>query len=427
MRIVRLQAENFLRLVAVDIHADGKTVTLSGANGAGKSSCLSAIEAALGGAKHSPEEPIRQGQKKARVVVETEDLIVTRTFTAKGSQLEVKAKDGSTYASPQAMLDGLVGPISFDPIVFTRQDPKQQAATLRQLVGLDFAKEDAARAAKFDERTEVGRELRRLNGAIEKMAEPPAGTPDAEVSIAELVAEVDRRQKVNAANAAARASLESMRAEGTRLVAEIRDAEARAEALRAKLESVRAAGIAQRAVVDAMVDEDIAEVQQRMRSADATNAAVRTKQARAKLEAEIDVRTDESEALTEYIRQIDDVKATAAASAKYPIPGLAVTDTGVTLDGVPFEQASQAQKLRASIAIGIALNPKLKVLLVRDAAVLDETSMAMAAKMADDAGAQLWLETITGGAGASIVIEDGQIAESAQAPTTVTTSAGSFF
>lgn len=410
MKITRLEIFDFKKIVAVDIRPDGSTVTISGGNGAGKSSCLDAIEAALGGTRRSPAEPIRQGQKKARVVVETEELVVTRTFTAKGSQLEVKAKDGSTYASPQAMLDALVGPVSFDPISFARQEAKEQAATLRALVGLDFTKEDGERLVKFNERTDVGRELRRLHGAVDKMPEAPPGTPDAEVVMSEIVSEIDKRQRENASNAAKRATLDAMRREGVVLARSVDDAKEKLAQLEAALAGLRETGVALRAEVDQLIDQDVGELRGRMANAEAVNAAVRLKATRANLCAEIDALTDKSEALTKYIEQIDEVKASAAASAKYPIPGLAVTDAGVQLDGVPFEQASQAQKLRASIAIGLALNPKLRVLLVRDAAVLDEASTAMVASMAEEAGAQVWLEKIVhDGGGMSVVIEDGHV------------------
>ena len=410
MKITRLEIFDFKKIVAVDIRPDGSTVTISGGNGAGKSSCLDAIEAALGGTRRSPAEPIRQGQKKARVVVETEELVVTRTFTAKGSQLEVKAKDWSTYASPQAMLDALVGPVSFDPISFARQEAKEQAATLRALVGLDFTKEDGERLVKFNERTDVGRELRRLHGAVDKMPEAPPGTPDAEVVMSEIVSEIDKRQRENASNAAKRATLDAMRREGVVLARSVDDAKEKLAQLEAALAGLRETGVALRAEVDQLIDQDVGELRGRMANAEAVNAAVRLKATRANLCAEIDALTDKSEALTKYIEQIDEVKASAAASAKYPIPGLAVTDAGVQLDGVPFEQASQAQKLRASIAIGLALNPKLRVLLVRDAAVLDEASTAMVASMAEEAGAQVWLEKIVhDGGGMSVVIEDGHV------------------
>ena len=91
------------------------------------------------------------------------------------------------------------------------------------------------------------------------------------------------------------------------------------------------------------------------------------------------------------------------------MPGLTLGDDGPMLDGVPLEQASGAQKLRVSVALGIAMNPRLKVLLVRDASLLDEDSLALVAEMAAAADAQVWLERVGDGDPAAVVIDDGQV------------------
>ena len=90
----------------------------------------------------------------------------------------------------------------------------------------------------------------------------------------------------------------------------------------------------------------------------------------------------------------------------------AFDDTGVTLDGLPFEQASQAQQLRASVAIGAALNPKLRAMLVRDGSLLDEDSLALLTAEASRSDLQVWLEVV-GREGDGIVIEDGEVAHGA--------------
>lgn len=413
MKIVGLVAENFKRIKAAEIHPSGSTVIVGGRNGAGKSSLIDSIEAALGGTKHAPTEPIRQGAKAARIVVETETLVVTRKFTSKGSQLEVKAKDGAVVPSPQALLNTLVGPISFDPLAFARLKPAEQAETLRKLVGLDFTKEDAKRVEAFDKRTEVGRELRRLQGALDKLPEAPVGTPDAEVSVAELAAELDRRRSVNDANEKQRSKLPELRAAAYKLKAEIEELEKKLELARGDYEQITTEGKALSAEVAKLKDEDLDEVRAQIASAETTNANVRAKRQRAQAEAEHDAALAESKRLTDYIAQIDGVKADAAKAAKYPVPGLTVTDEGIQLDGVPFEQASTAQKLKVSVAIGLALNPELKVLLIRDGSSLDADSLAAVAGMADEAGAQVWIEKVSEtGHGCTVVIEDGTVAQS---------------
>lgn len=70
-----------------------------------------------------------------------------------------------------------------------------------------------------------------------------------------------------------------------------------------------------------------------------------------------------------------------------------------------------AQQLRASIAIASAMNPKLRVIRVRDGSLLDSDSMALLAGFAEANDMQVWVETVQSGRPGAIVIEDGQVQE----------------
>ena len=59
--------------------------------------------------------------------------------------------------------------------------------------------------------------------------------------------------------------------------------------------------------------------------------------------------------------------------------------------------------------MGLALNPKLKVLLIRDGSLLDEANLKMLCEMAQAADAQLWIERVGDGQEVSVVIEDGKV------------------
>jgi len=81
---------------------------------------------------------------------------------------------------------------------------------------------------------------------------------------------------------------------------------------------------------------------------------------------------------------------------------------GVTFNGIPLSQASSTEQLRVSLAIGAALNPKLRTLLVRDASLLTPTSRADLLRWAEDSGMQLIVELATADPGeCSVLIEDG--------------------
>jgi len=133
-------------------------------------------------------------------------------------------------------------------------------------------------------------------------------------------------------------------------------------------------------------------------------------QDRAEKQAKYDSRLQESQELTAELESIKDKKRQMLAEANYPIPGLAVGEDGTVLfDGVPLSQASRAQQIRTSVAIGIAMNPKLKVLLIRDGSLLDEDNLKLVADMATEHDAQIWIERVGDKDESAIIIEDGHI------------------
>ena len=96
VKIVSFDIENVKRVQAVRVTpAETGLTTLGGDNRQGKTSCLDAIMSALGGEKYSPNDPIRDGSKKAQVIVKLSNgITVTRLFTDKGTYLKIDAQDG---------------------------------------------------------------------------------------------------------------------------------------------------------------------------------------------------------------------------------------------------------------------------------------------------------------------------------------------
>jgi DNA repair exonuclease SbcCD ATPase subunit len=425
MKIVRLQAENVKRLRAVSITPEGAVVLIKGQNGQGKTSLLDSIAYALGGKDVQPPKVIREGERSARVVLELDDLVVERKWTPKSTTLEVRSRVGAKYGSPQAMLDQLVGKLSFDPLAFTRMEPKKQVETLRQLVGLDFTALDRKRQETFDARTLVNREVVGLKAQLDRHPGPnldPQAKVGEEVRLSDLVQEQQRLtgvkqendrkrraadQKVNAVM-----TLNDRIANGEKHVEDLRAQLAKSEALlaqlRAEMETAQAEAGKAADEVAALVDPDLAGITERLRTAESTNAAIRQAKERRLLEQKYQARADDAEQLTARIAEIDAEKQKALASAKFPVPGLSFSEEGITLNGIPLEQASAAEQLRVSLAMGLALNPKLKVVLIRDGSLLDENSMRLVGEMAEATGAQVWVEQVGKGGAVGVVIEDGE-------------------
>ncbi len=419
VKIIELQAENVKRIRAVTIRPDGNVVTINGENGQGKSSCLDAIAYALGGKDLHPPEVIRRGEESAQVVVDLGEIIVKRRWTAGGTSLTVESKEGGVvFKSPQTMLDKLVGELSFNPIKFLGLEPKVQAKTLRELVGVDTSAIEAAHSALYTQRTQVTITGKELSARFDAMPAPAADVPDEPVSVDALLDEQMKLQARKTANDTFRNALadavmtldrqrERLRTADDRvrrLQDELHAATAIAKEAGAAVDVAMAAEKEQREQASKLVDPDISEVVRKISRADATNQAVREKKARQVLEAHLKEKREEAKALNKKLADLDTEKAKLISTAKFPVPGLGFTADGLTLNGLPLEQASGAERLRVSLAMGLALNPKLKVVLIHDASLLDKKSLAMVAEMAAAADAQVWLEVVgTGPIGIEIV------------------------
>jgi len=428
VKITKLTAENVKRLSAVEVTPDGNLVVVGGANAHGKSSVLDSIMYALAGATSIPSQPIRTGAKNARIVLDLDgerSLTVERTLGPKGGSLVVTSPDKATpFKSPQALLDSLCGKIAFDPLEFSRLKPREQMERLRDLVQLDFAELDRQREEVFSERTRINRDAKAMKARIDAM---PVVAPDLakHVDVSALMEELKRRQDVNAGNkqlwvadinansecksrkeaidirSAKIADLEQALAEAQeelgRLSAEHGKAQARAAAANAK---------AKRAV-----DLDTAEVEDRISSADAVNTRIRARQERGRCVAEHEAKVAEAEKCSDRIFAIDADKQKQIKAATWPVPGLGFDEDGVTYRGLPFIQASSAEMLKVSIAIGAAFNPVLRVMLIRDGSLLDAENLATIAGLAEERDLQLWIERVGDGDECSIVIEDGHVRE----------------
>lgn len=394
MKIIALEAENVKHLKVVNIEPDGSLVVIGGDNAAGKTCVLDSIEYALNGAGSIPTKPIRSGQKKARVVLDLDEIVVTRTFTEKGTSLTVKNKDGATFASPQSMLDKLVGELTFDPLQFSKMDPKKQAEVLKKLVGLDFDKIDAQYKDLFEQRTVVNREGKTLKGQLEGMAKHDK-VPDQEVSIKELGKEyaeaIEHNQKI-----------ELMRRKLESETRELEDLRNRASILTKSIKQT------DKNIKDAKDIDDKA-IHAKMGEAEDINKRIRENQRYVEVDDQLIDLRQLSQSLSDQMARISNNKDELLASAKFPIKGLAIDEDGVTFEDIPFSQCSSSQQIKISVAMGLAMNPKLRVLLIREGSLLDEKNLAMVAKMAEKADAQIWLERVSKGKECSVIIEDGSV------------------
>lgn len=425
LHVVELRTENFKRLSAVTIRpGDDNMVLIGGANAQGKTSLLDSLECALGGGKTIPVEPVRRGARKGRIVVDLGDIVVERTFSPKGTALEIRNAEGVPVKSPQTLLDQLCAKVAFDPLSFAREEPKKQDAILKQVLGVDFTQVDARRESLFTKRRDVKRDAKALEARLDAMV-THAGMPTEEVSVTELTRELDRLRDKADENRIAREQLEAaknsvdwkdgeLQLNADRIMnlkLELAQAEQDRERLVESKAALEREAADAKLVVDAIVEPDTSHVRQQIASADETNRKVRENAERKRLAAQLKDLDETVEEYTTAIESIDATKAKQLAEAQFPVPGLGFDETGPTLEGIPLSQCSQAERLRVSVAIGAALNPRVKVMLVRDGSLLDDNSMALLAQLAQETESQLWIERVGDRDESAVIIEDGMVRE----------------
>lgn len=413
MKVIALTAHNLLRLRAVHIEpGDDPVVTISGPNGAGKTSVLQALTLAMGGgaAAKDVSVPIRDGEERAEVVVDLGDIVVTRVWTQGGSTLRVASADGAIYRSPQAMLDELIGRLSFDPLAFTRQHPKDQVQTLLDLVGLDPTELDAERTEIFEQRTETNREVKRLRGAMSEIYVPD-DAPHAEVSVAALLEERTEAAACNAAFDSYDMAFRRLVDDAQGLRDSIRTLELRLADRRAELEHHVAAAEAVQSFLEGRQKIDLAPLDARIADAERDNVAARAHGERDKLAERLALFEATADQQTRQIAEIDRTKADAVANAEMPVDGIGLDPAfGVTFGGVPFSQASAAEQLRVSVAMAMAMNPTVRVIRITDGSLLDAASMEVIESLASENDYQVWVERVAEpGQGVGFEIHDGEV------------------
>jgi len=153
---------------------------------------------------------------------------------------------------------------------------------------------------------------------------------------------------------------------------------------------------------------DTAAIQSKIDSLESVNKNVRAKKEKANWLKKSGEKSEEFSKLGTQLKDKEAEKAKRLAEAKMPIPGLSVDENGVIFEGIPLNQVNDAKKLEIGVAIGMALNPKLKVIRLNGNG-LDLTSLAAISKMVNDGDYQIWVEKVSDDDKVGIVIEDGNV------------------
>lgn len=428
LRILRLEASNIKRLSAVEITPAGELVVVGGRNGQGKTSVLDSILWALAGKSTIQWQPIRAGEAEGFIAIDLGNdeglqLKVHRRFTAKEdgeytTGLKIVTADGMRPQGEQTLLDTLVGALTFDPSEFIRAKPAEQVAILKGLVPGDFSAIARRRQEAFDARADFNREAKRIRATIESGPTLDENVkPIDEAPLIEAVRNVGNLASAWQDEFNRRANMREWAGQASRKADQWAE---RVKELEKELEEAR--GQEKRAREEATtLDADIANLEPQpprpsseealaaLNEAQANNRLVKALEDRRQLVKEAEAQEKMAAAQTAIIEAADKEAEALIEAADLPVRGLRFDENGVQLRGVPFNQASDAEQLRAALALAMAANPRLRVIRIRQGSLFDDEAMEVIRDVAGAEGFQIWVERVGDHDEDAIIIEDGHI------------------
>lgn len=237
MNITKIKIKNLFGIS--EYEADGKSVELSGKNGAGKTSVIDAIRYALTN-KSDRKYIVRNGETEGEILIETDNgLRINRKARTTQADYKSVKQNGKEVGSPETFLRDIFTPLQLNPVEFLGMSEKQQNAIILDMIdypwGLDKIREwfgeipswinydqnilsvlndiQSEKGEYFMNRQDVNRDIRNKRAFIEEIAATIPANYDVEkwetASAGELYTQIERIRKSNEDIRKAQALLES--------------------------------------------------------------------------------------------------------------------------------------------------------------------------------------------------------------------------
>ena len=419
MKIKQIMLKNFANVNQIEINLSDSVTYLIGENGSGKTTVgLNAVWFILEGLAKTGKKVLhgdrfrfigKQGKSAIGKLVlhdETEniDIAITRKLLKNKTELKITASDKRQL--PVDFIDDIFNIFSINPVGFAKLDPREQAEAL----GIDTSENDRMKKETYDERHEIGYDVKRLKGAMEEIGNVEAVE---KIDIQKLLKAKD---KIEAANTKA---IEKTQAERDKTIQEavdynqkqidkqvaitvitrnIENAEEGIKALHNNIEQLKRQIIDDKKTHAKLLDkrnhlptpaekrttnptikmpltESTSEVNQQIQAAESINQQATLYQQSVDAENKYVTAKLRYDNKTAELQTIEDNRIEYLKSCNLPFANITIDDTGgVLINDRPFSETyfSKGEILRMGIKLAASVNPKLKYVFIPDSQSLDE-------------------------------------------------------
>lgn len=433
MKILNLFAENIKRIKVIDITPDATgVIVVEGKNAQGKTSVLDCILFALCGEKMIPDNVITNGETEGVVRITLDDVVITRTFKDTGTtKLVIENADGSRIMAPQTWLDARLGKLSFDPLAFSRLDKTARVNEIKRITGLDFSEVESRHAIAFEKRRMLNRDVETYTAQLKEFENLP--TPALTRTVAAIredaAKSIEQANKQNAEESARVSEIKSLKTKHALKMTTLDNHKSTLLKLRGEIARIENEIEVERAAMKATEDDleflkiDIAkagsEVQTVFSNVDFSkelDAALEYEKLCDKISRRDIIKNalgfanEKIAALEKEMTACKEQKSKMISDTKMPVDKLVMTKDDVMVDGVAFNEISDAQKTQVSMAIAVSQNPEIKIVRIKEGSLLDKSMLAVVLKYAHEKDFQVWIERVADEpSGNAIYIENGMI------------------
>jgi len=422
--ILRAETKNFKNIELNTIDIAGRSMIIAGKNGTGKSSLIQSLLSPIN-SNYVPLEPIKKGEESGHTEItiggyangEHVKYNVGYYFSQehKRGRLTLSDKTGAKIkGGEKGILDSIIGNISFDIMDFiamgqtktgkpSKDGVREQIEILKGLMPDEDLKKladlDFEKTKKYDERTEINRSIKFKESSIDKSSFTIEDIEkySEEKSAASIAESITKARAYNESFDAARTFVDSY--EATEKVKLGRIEEIKAELAKAETELTELKDKKTKADKFFAKDpkrKDIEALNKSLNNISEHNTKHNEIKALEVLKEEVVKEKEEAEVLSTRLKEIDSEKKIVFKTSKMPIKGLAFNDESVTFRDLPLSEGNipKSQLIAIGLKVGMALNPNLRLLVIRDGSLLDEDTMKYILKTCEKNNYQLLIEVV---------------------------------
>jgi DNA repair ATPase RecN len=430
LKILKAEIKNFKNISYREVEFEGRSAVIVGPNGSGKSSLIQAVCSPIN-SKMLPAEPVKQGEEKAEVILtiggelygEDVEYKIGCYFSQenKRGKIVLRNSEGTEISDGKTNLSQIIGNISFDIMEFMRlaktesgklseAGVKKQIELVKSLIPKDTLSKihrlETEYHTKYEERTEINREIKYMKSNINanRFSVEDIEKYKEELDASDLRLKIDQAKEKNAIINKCKNYISTYENDAREIAESVKvilsdyllyDEEGTVISALSALHYNKLKQVEKYVANNDLVDIDV--LIEQLNNLSEHN--IKCSQIKQLQEQEKNLREKESLAgkITKRLEKINIEKLELFQSGELPVKGLSFNDECVTYNGLPLteEQHPTSRLIAIGLEIGMALNPNLRLLVIKDGSLLDEKSMKYILKSCEQKGYQLLIEMVS--------------------------------